>query len=113
MAKAQDAKLLQIHISETDRCKDARLYDAIVDKCREMRIAGVTVFRGLEGYGETAEMHRHHLLRHNQPIVMVVVDTAAKIAELVAALEGMLDTGMMAVTDVAAVRVNRNLPDIA
>ena len=34
------------------------LYEAIVAKCRESQIACATVFRGLEGYGETAEMHR-------------------------------------------------------
>lgn len=34
------------------------LYEAIVTKCREMKIAGATVLRGLEGYGGSTEMHR-------------------------------------------------------
>jgi hypothetical protein len=44
--------------------------EAIMTKCREVKIAGSTVYRGLEGYGESAELHRaHHLAHHDQPIV--------------------------------------------
>jgi PII-like signaling protein len=37
-----------------------------------MEIAGATVFRGLEGYGATAEIHRPHLICHDLPIVVVI-----------------------------------------
>ena len=60
MQLVQAARLLRIHISESDRYEGKPLYEAIVQKCRELNIAGATVFRGLEGYGETAEMHRAH-----------------------------------------------------
>lgn len=33
------------------------------------------LFRRLEGYAETAEVYRPRLLRSDQPIVVVVVDT--------------------------------------
>jgi uncharacterized protein len=111
MQQAQPAKVLQIHISESDRHQDQPLHEAIVAKCREKRIAGVTVFRGLEGYGGMAEMHRPHLLRHDQPIVIVVVDSAERVAELLPALEEMMDTGTIAVADAMAIRVNRGQPD--
>ncbi len=102
------AKVLQIHISEADRHQGRPLHEAIVAQCREKHVAGVTVFRGLEGYGETAEMHREHLLRHNQPIVVLIVDSAERVAALLPALEGMLDTGMLAMSDVTAIRVNQS-----
>lgn len=76
-------------------------------KCRELKIAGATVFRGLAGYGETAEMHRAHLARHNQPIIITVVDTAENLAALAPAVEAMMDTGLLAVSDVEAVRVQK------
>jgi PII-like signaling protein len=107
MRRAETSKLLRIHISESDRCGDKPLYEAIVAKCRELKIAGATVFRGLEGYGETAEMHRPHLIRHDQPIVITIVDTAENLALLVPAVEQMMDTGVMAVSDVRVVRVQR------
>ncbi len=107
MREARAARLLQIHISERDRYQGRPLYEAIVAKCREMKIAGATVFRGLEGYGESAEMHRAHLARHEQPIVVAVVDTAEQVARVMAAVEEMVETGAMSVSDVDTVRVQR------
>jgi uncharacterized protein len=107
MSAEQPARLLRIHIFEGDRYRGQPLYQAIVDKCRELRIAGATVFRGLEGYGETAEMHRSHLMRRDQPILVSIVDTAENLARLVPAVEEMVDTGVMAVSDVKAIRVQK------
>ncbi len=102
------ARLLRIHISETDRFEGKPLYEAIVARCREMKIAGATVFRGLEGYGETAELRRAHLTRHDAPIVISIVDSAGNLDRLVPVLEGMLDTGLIAISDVEAVRVQKD-----
>jgi len=107
MLPDQPAKLLRIHIGESDRCGAKPLYEAIVDKCRQMNIAGATVFRGLEGYGETAEMHKHRFTRHDQPILISIVDTAENLARLMPVVEEMLDTGMMATSDVRIVRVQK------
>jgi hypothetical protein len=107
MLPAQPARLLRIHISESDLCDGKPLYEAIVNKCREMKIAGATVFRGLEGYGETAEIHKHHLTRHDQPILISIVDSAENLARLVPVVEEMMDTGLMAISDVQIVRVQK------
>lgn len=107
MQQACPARLLRIHVSESDRYEGQPLYEAIIAKCREMKIAGATVFRGLEGYGETAEMHRAHLIRHDQPIVVTIVDTAENLETLVPMVEEMLDTGMLAVSEVRMIRVQR------
>ena len=101
------AKLLRIHISERDRFADKPLYEAIVTRCRERKIAGATVFRGLSGYGESAEMHKPHLGRHDQPIVIVIVDAAENIDRLIPALEEMMDTALMAVSGVRVTRIQK------
>ena len=44
--------------------------------CRELKIAGATVFLGLEGYGETAEMHRAHLVRSDRPATLPATSVA-------------------------------------
>jgi PII-like signaling protein len=105
------AKLLRIHISEADRFQGKPLYEAIVDTCRELKIAGATVFRGLEGYGESAEMHKSHLARHDQPILISIVDTEDNLRRLVPVVEEMMDTGLMAVSDVRVVRVQKKVPE--
>jgi len=110
MPPGTPARLLRIHISEGDRFQGKPLYQAIVAKCREMQIAGATVFRGLEGYGESAEMHRSHLARHDQPIVITIVDSAENLSRLIPVIEEMMDTGLMAVSDVTMMRVQKKAP---
>jgi len=110
MRSESPAKLLRIHLSEGDREEGHPLYEIIVARCRELKIAGATVFRGLEGYGVSAELHRSHVMRHDQPIVITVVDTAENVARLVTEIEAITDSAVMVVSDVTAVRVQKQ-PD--
>ena len=104
------AKILRIHFSDGHHYNGKPLHDAIVRKCYEMNIAGATVFRGLEGYGETAEIHRRHVIAKDQPIIIVIVDSEERIQELVPVVESMMGTGMLAISDVDVVRVQGNVP---
>lgn len=110
MQQGYPARLLRIHISEGDRFQGKPLYEVIVAKCRELKIAGATVFRGLEGYGESAEMHKSHLARHDQPILISIVDTGENLSRLVPVVEELMDTGLIAVSDVKVVRVQKKVP---
>jgi PII-like signaling protein len=112
MRTVKKAKLLRLHFGEGDQYNGKPLYQAIVNRCRELKIAGATVFRGLEGYGETAEIHRHHLIRKDQPIVVTIVDTAENLARLIPEVEEMMDTGMIATSDVDYMRIEK-LPKAA
>ena len=102
------AKLLRIHISEGDLFQGKPLHEAIVARCREMKIAGATVLRGLEGYGETAEIHKAHLTRRDdRPLLIVIVDTAENLARLAPEVEAMMHTGLLASSDVEVIRVQK------
>jgi PII-like signaling protein len=107
MRREYPARLLRIHISESDRFEGKPLYEAIVARCRDMKIAGATVLRGLEGYGESAELHRAHLAHNDRPIVISIVDAADKLNALIPAVERMMDTGLMALSDVRVIRVQK------
>jgi len=111
MPLGQPAKLLRIHCSESDRYKGKPLYEAIVEQCRQHKIAGATVFRGLEGFGETAGLRKSHLTWHDQPVVIAIVDSAENIDRVVRVAEEMMDTGMMAVSEVRAIRVEKNVAE--
>src|SRR2546427_3916433 len=108
MQPGRPAKLLRLHFSERDKYRGKPLYEAIVQKCRELSIAGATVFRGLEGYGESAEIHRHHLVVHDQPIVVTIIDSEENIRRLLPVVEEMVDTGLIAMSDVEAARIAKN-----
>ena len=107
MQASHPAKLLWLHFSESDKHQGKPLYEAIVQKCRDLSIAGATVFRGVEGYGESAEIHRHHLVAHDQPIVVTIIDSEENIQRLLPVIEEMVDTGLIAISDVQAVRLEK------
>ena len=108
MPLAQPAEILRIHISEADRHQGKPLYEAIVAKCRELKIAGATVFRGVEGYGETAEMHKAHLVRSDRPIIITIVDKAEDIHRIIPVIEEMMDTGLIATSAVQIIRLQKS-----
>jgi PII-like signaling protein len=99
------SKLLEVYCSEQDQWQGKPLYEAIVDRCRTLGIAGATVLRGLAGYGEFAAIHRKHLLRHDAPITVLVIDTADRIQTLAQAAEQMMETPVLTISDVSARRV--------
>lgn len=107
MQNYQPAKLLRLHFTERDRHQGKPLYEAVVEKCRELKIAGATVFRGLEGYGGTAEIHRSHILTHDLPVVVQIVDSAENIQKLLPVVEEMMDQGLIAMSDVNVLRIQK------
>jgi len=107
MRTVKRAKLLRVHFAESDRWAGRPMHEAVVQRCREMGIAGITVFRGLEGFGDKAEMRRGGLLHHDQPIVATIVDSAENVERIAAELEGMIEGGVIVVSEVEAIRVEK------
>jgi len=99
------AKMLRIHFGERDKWQNKPLYEAIVMKCRELDIAGATVFRGIDGYGASTLIHKRHLLRSSDdPIMVSVIDTEDKIRALIPALDEMVGEGLIAMSNVEVIR---------
>ena len=106
MKLAGKAKMLRIHFGEDDKWKDKPLYRAIVDKCRELDIAGATVFRGVAGYGASTLIHRSHLLSFSSdaPIMVSVIDSEDKVQKLIPYLDEMVDQGLIAMSEVEVIK---------
>jgi len=99
------ARMLRIHFGEDDKWQGKPLYEAIVVKCRELDIAGATVFRGIEGYGASTLIHKKHLLwSSDRPIMVSVVDTEENIKKLLPALDEMVAEGLIAMSEVEVIR---------
>lgn len=100
------AKMLRIYFGEDDKWKGKPLYRAIVEKCRELDIAGATVFRGIEGYGASTLIHRSHLLSFSSdaPILVSVIDAEDKVKKLIPYLDEMVDEGLIAISEVEVIK---------
>jgi uncharacterized protein len=106
MKLAGRAKMLRIYFGEGDKYKDRPLYRAIVEKCRELDIAGATVLRGIAGYGASSLIHRAHVLpfSHEAPVMVSVVDSEEKIQKLIPFLDEVVDQGLIATSEVEVIK---------
>ena len=105
MVNGQPGKLVRLLLSEQDRFGNGSLYEAIVKRCLDLGVAGVTVLRGLEGYGVSTELHRAHVLAHDQPIIVTIIETAENVQRILPELEQMLGSGVIAISDVEVIRI--------
>jgi PII-like signaling protein len=109
--KVGPAKMLRIFLGEADKWHDEPLYDAIVKRLRLLDIAGATVYRGILGYGAKGHEHKKSFLHVSRdlPIMLSVIDTPEKILAAAAMVEGMLEDGLLVISDVDMVRLVRSL----
>ena len=100
------AKMLRIYFGEDDKSEGKPLYRAIVEKCRELDIAGATVYRGIEGYGASTLIHRPHVFSFSSdaPILVSIIDTDENIQKLIPMLDQMVDEGLIAISDVEVIK---------
>lgn len=100
MELPRDAVLLRIFIGENERSARTPLYEAIVLKAREMRLAGATVLRGPMGFGLSSHLHTTKILRLSQdlPLIIEIVDTQEKIDAFLPTLDQMMASASGLVT---------------
>jgi uncharacterized protein len=97
MKVQENGVLVRVFIGESDRFAGKPLYEAIVQKTRELGLAGATVLRGTEGFGANSIVHKSALLEMSTdlPVVIEIVDSEEKIKTLLPELEGMVKEGMI------------------
>jgi PII-like signaling protein len=105
------AKLMRIFIGESDRWGDKSLCDALVESLRANDIAGVTVYRGIAGYGAHRRFHteKRLSLSRDQPIILSIVDEEAKLRAYLPILEQMVDEGLVVLSDVDVIKYTHRL----
>lgn len=66
-------KVVRIYISETDKANHHNLMNEIVSRLQdEHKVHGVTVFRGIAGFGAHGQVHSADLLRLHADLPLVV-----------------------------------------
>lgn len=97
-----ESQMLRVFVSETDRHGGRPLYQAIVERAREMGMAGATVLHGTMGFGAHSRMHTAGLLRLSEelPVVIELVDTQERIEAFVPVLDEMVDEGLVTLENV-------------
>src|SRR4029079_8076596 len=98
----QDGYLLRVFVGESDQWHGKPLYEAIVLKARELHLAGATVLRGPMGFGANSRLHTAKILRLSEdlPVVIEIVDSQAKISELLPHVDAMVQEGLVTLEEV-------------
>jgi PII-like signaling protein len=99
-------KLLKIYISEGSKYKSHSLTNALISKFKENGIAGATVSRGIEGYGQSRTLHTMKVLdlSSSLPIIIELVDTFEKIEQAIVIAKEMVNEGLMITAEVDVIK---------
>jgi len=97
--------LMRIHIGESDKWHGTPLYEAIVELLRKESFSGVTVLRGVAGYGGSSVYHTDKILRLSQdlPIILEVVETTERIDQILPRLDSMVEGGLITLEKVRVI----------
>lgn len=106
------AKMMRIPIGEHDKWNDKPLHHALVQALRANDIAGVTVYRGILGYGANRRMHKDSALNlsHDAPILLAVVDSEEKLRAVFPVLDQMIQQDLVALSDVDVIKYSHVQP---
>lgn len=97
--------LMRIHVGESDRWQHKPLYQSIVELCRREGFSGVTVLRGVGGYGSSSRYHTENILRLSRdlPVVIEVVEDAERIERILPRLDEMVGGGLITLEKVRVI----------
>jgi PII-like signaling protein len=113
MTIPEESYLLRIFLGESDRWEGQPLYEALVKKAREMKMAGATVLRGPMGFGANSHLHTTKILRLSEdlPIIVEMVDSQEKINAFLPKLDAMLQDSMVTLEKVRVIHYRHKRPD--
>jgi len=100
------AKALAVYVGESDHWHGKPLYAAIVNRARELGLAGATVTRGIMGFGANSRVHTTAILRLSDdlPVIVEIIDRPDRIDLLMKELDEMVTEGLVVTWDVTVER---------
>ena len=101
-----DGMLLRIFIGESDHYHGKPLYEQIVLKARELRLAGATVTRGVMGFGADSHLHSAKILRLSEdlPMIIELVDSEDNLNKLLPFLDETVQEGLITLEKVRVIK---------
>jgi hypothetical protein len=106
MVKSGPAKKLTIYIDEADRLHGKPVYEVLLNIFYKKKIAGASVFRGIEGYGSDGVFHTAKILELSTslPVKIEVVDSAEMINSVLEEVAAVVEKGLIEVSDTNVVK---------
>lgn len=108
------ARMMRIYVGESDRWQDKSLHEALVQAMRANDIAGVTVYRGIQGYGAHRRFHKDKPLHlsHDASIMLSAIDTETKLNAFMPVVDRMVQEGLVVLSDVDIIKYAWRAPEL-
>lgn len=106
MEASGPAVLLRIYTDENALVGDRSLVDDIVRRARDAHLAGATVLRAIQGFGQSSRVHQRRPLHldDNLPVVIEFVDQEAPLRAFVDQLADLREIGLVTMEKVEVLR---------
>jgi uncharacterized protein len=104
------ASMLRIHFNGEDRFQGMPLQEAIVEVSRSQEMMFAIAYRGVEGFGSSATIHRQTPLSGAKaaPIMMTIIDRPEKIEKFMPMLDRRVEEGLIAISSVEVIRLTKD-----
>jgi PII-like signaling protein len=109
MSLRKEGYLLRLFIGEDEKHEGKPLYEWIVHQADKNDLAGVTVFRGIMGYGASSrsiKTQKIEVLAEGLPVVVEIVDEKEKLEQFMEYIDDKINAGL-ATLEKAEIRIYR------
>lgn len=106
MVKKGPAKKLTIYVDEADKFHGKPVYEVLLDIFFKKKLAGASVFRGIEGYGSDGVFHTAKILELSTtlPVKIEVVDSEETINGVLGDITSIVEKGLIEVSDTVVIK---------
>jgi len=93
-------------VEEADKFHGKPVYEVLMDIFYKKKIAGVSVFRGIAGYGSDGVFHTAKMLELSTslPVKIEVVDSEEMINNIMDDVLGIVEKGLIEVSDTRVIK---------
>jgi hypothetical protein len=88
--EGRQATRLTLLMTFHDRAGRKGLEMEVLRRARKAKLAGLTVFEAMEGFGHSGLVHRSHLMSDDAPLAIVIVDETEKIGAFLSSIAELL-----------------------
>lgn len=99
------AKRVTMLLNISDHAHHGSLMTKLLQRARQAKLRGATLFEGYEGYGSSGRIHRTHLLSNDAPVTVVIIDRPDRIDAFLLDVGDLLEDVLTTVSDVEVIEL--------
>jgi hypothetical protein len=100
------AQRLTVLLTVRDHAEHRSVAIELLQRAQRAGMAGATLFHASEGYGASGTLHRPHVFTDDEPVSVVIVDTAPRLRLFLDANDKLLAGVAVTVEDVEVVHLS-------